>query len=423
MAIPVQLKRIGALAASVALLIATGPANQAADAGLAQPALVSSIPAKYTPHLKTGYIVHEAEVVGGTVYLGGQFTQFENASRTVTYDRQNFVAYSATTGAVSPLTLNFNKDVYAIAGSPDGSTLYIGGSFTTVNGVARNRLIKVDVATGAIDPLFKGTDGSVRDLQYIGGKLYVGGLFSKRLMAVNPSTGADTGQISVSVTGSLSGYAPSVRQFAINPSATDMVVIGDFTTVNGQSRNSAFRLTLGATSSTLSSWHPQRFDAKCALSIPYYMRGVDWSPDGSYFVIVSSGGPVGYPSTGFCDGAGRWEASSTGSVAEPTWINWTGGDSLYSVAISGAAVYVGGHNRWLDNPFGHDTAGPGAYKVNSLGAIDPTTGAAIKTWNTGWTTRGHGKEDLALFPGGLVAAGDGTLVNGSYHSGNALFPL
>jgi hypothetical protein len=183
--------------------------------------------------------------------------------------------------------------------------------------------------------------------------------------------------------------------------------------VNGQSRKSAFRLTLDATSSTLSSWHPRRFDAQCASSIPYYLRGLDWSPDGSYFVIVSSGGPVGYPSTGFCDGAGRWEASSTGSVAEPTWINWTGGDSLYSVAISGAAVYVGGHNRWLDNPSGHDTAGPGAYTVNSLGAIDPTTGAANKTWNTGWTTRGHGKEDLELFPGGLVAAGDGTLVNGT----------
>ena len=154
------------------------------------------------------------------------------------------------------------------------------------------------------------------------------------------------------------------------------------------------------------------------------MRDVDWSPDGSYFVIVSTGGPAGgYPAKGFCDAAGRWNASSSGAVAEPAWINWTGGDSLYSVAVSGAAVYVGGHNRWLDNPFGHDSAGAGAYAVDSIGAIDPVTGKAIRTWNAMPMTRAHGKEDLTLFAKGLVVGGDGSTIKGKYHRGVGLFPL
>jgi hypothetical protein len=367
-------------------------------------------------------MVHENAVSGGTVYAGGRFTQFENASRTITYDRQNFVAYSAATGAISPLTLNFDKDVYALAATPDGSALFVGGTFNTVNGVTKPKLVKIDLSKGTIDPTFRWSGGIVKDLQMSKGKLYVAGYFPQKLVALDPVTGVDTKQVNLAITGSLGGGVTRVEQIAINPAGTDLVAIGDFTTVNGLSRKSAFRVTLGPTA-TLNTWHPKRFDAACAASIPYYLRGVDWSPDGSYFVIVSSGGPIGYPSKGFCDGAGRWEASSKGAIAEPTWINWTGGDSLYSVAVSGSAVYVGGHHRWLDNPYGHDSAGVGAYQVDSIGAIDPLTGYAIRTWNARPMTRGHGKEDLTLFAGGLVVGGDGETIKGTYHRATAIFPL
>ena len=36
----------------------------------------------------------------------------------------------------------------------------------------------------------------------------------------------------------------------------------------------------------------------------------------------------------------------------PAWVDFTGTDSLYSVAVTSAAVYVGGHERWLNNPYG-----------------------------------------------------------------------
>ena len=130
---------------------------------------------------------------------------------------------------MSPLTLNFSKDVYAMAGSPDGTSLYIGGTFATVNGLAKKSLVKVNLATGAIDTTFKWTFGQVRDLQYANGKLYVAGSFARGLVAVDPTTGADTGQVNLSITGSVSGYAMRVDRFAINPAGTDLVAIGDFT--------------------------------------------------------------------------------------------------------------------------------------------------------------------------------------------------
>ena len=76
------------------------------------------------------------------------------------------------------------------------------------------------------------------------------------------------------------------------------------------------------------------------------MRDVAYSPDGSYFVVVTTGAP--YAGT-LCDTAARWETAATGADLQPTWIDYTGGDTLLSVGISEQAVYVGGHIRWLNN--------------------------------------------------------------------------
>ena len=35
---------------------------------------------------------------------------------------------------------------------------------------------------------------------------------------------------------------------------------------------------------------------------------------------------------------------------QPTWADYSGGDSFTAVAVTGPAVYVGGHPRWLNNP-------------------------------------------------------------------------
>src|SRR3712207_7022096 len=88
-----------------------------------------------------------------------------------------------------------------------------------------------------------------------------------------------------------------------------------------------------------------------------------------------------------CDAAARFE-TGIANPARPTWINYAGGDTLHSVAVTGAAVYVGGHQRWLDNPLGTNSAGPGAVSRPGVGAIDPVSGKALE-WNP-TKTRGVG---------------------------------
>src|SRR5215213_11169128 len=101
------------------------------------------------------------------------------------------------------------------------------------------------------------------------------------------------------------------------------------------------------------------------------MRDVDVSPDGSYFVIGTTGA---YRAGSLCDAASRWELGATGSGQQPTWVDYTGGDTLYSVAITGTAVYVGGHQRRMNNSFAADKAGPGAVAREGIAALDPVNG-------------------------------------------------
>ena len=193
--------------------------------------------------------------------------------------------------------------------------------------------------------------------------------------------------------------------------------------MNGAERWRAFMLNLKRGAARLNPWSYAPLKRPClALSIPAYLRDVDFSPDGSYFVMVSSGfvpqsGGLG---TDVCDAAARFE-TAVSSPSAPTWINYTGGDTLHSVAVTGAAVYVQGHQRWLDNPYGVDDAGPGAVSREGIGAIHPTTGMAL-AWNPG-KTRGVGGKDFLVTASGLWVGSDGQRFNGEYRARIAFCPL
>ena len=72
--------------------------------------------------------------------------------------RTFLAAFNSTTGAlitsfdptITYSGSNAHPGVYAMAVSPDGSTLYVGGIFDHVNGVARSNLAAFNTSTGAL---------------------------------------------------------------------------------------------------------------------------------------------------------------------------------------------------------------------------------------------------------------------------------
>jgi hypothetical protein len=396
-----------------------------AQASVSQPAVVSEDPADTTPHIvltDTGNpSVYAYAQVGRTMYAGGVFQHVQDPARTTTYSRQNFVAFDSETGVVSPLDLSFDGMVSAIEATADGTALYIAGAFAKVNGIIRRGILKYDLVNNRIDPTFAPTGmRTVSDIELANGAVIAAGNFTKKLMALDPTTGADTGSINIAVAGVVDPTQETrVKYIAVSPNGTRLVATGNFATVNGQGRRRAFMLNLGSTA-TLSTWHAPRFDVNCAASKWLISaRDVDFSPDGTYFVIVATGGPTG--TNGVCDAAARFETANVSSTAAPTWINWTGGDSLWSVSVTGAAVYVGGHQRWLDNPQGSDSAGPGAVERPGIGAIDPVTGMAL-AWNP-TKSRNNGTTVLFATSRGLWVGSDGERFGHEDHAGIGFAPL
>jgi hypothetical protein len=93
------------------------------------------------------------------------------------------------------------------------------------------------------------------------------------------------------------------------------------------------------------------------------------------------------------------------------------------VAVTGAAVYVGGHQRYLDNPYGSDAKGPGPGAVLrvGIGAVSPATGRALP-WNP-TRSRGVGVRAFLVTSGGLTVGSDTDKLGKEYHGRIGMFPI
>jgi hypothetical protein len=408
--------------AAMLALVGTGTA----DASIALGVVVGTNPVNYTPNINQGAVYKMAEV-GGILYAGGGFSSVTPApgvgGGTVT--RSNIVAFNAATGVIQSFAPSINGQVWAIVAA--NGSLYVGGTFTSVNGVSRRGLVKLNPTSGAVDTGFNAglSSGVVREAAVVNGRLIISGTFPGKVRAVDLASGVNTNYINISITGSVASNAgpTEVYRFAVNPQGTRLVGIGNFTSVGGQTRFRTFMLTLGTSSASVNAWDYVPLRKPCrSTTTPDYLRDVDFSPDGSWFVVVSTGfvprtGEVGET---LCDATARFETNIANPV-RPTWINYTGGDTLHSCAATDVAVYVQGHQRWLDNPLGRDSAGPGAVSRPGIGAIHPGTGKAL-SWNP-TKNRGVGGKDLLVTPRGLWVGSDTDRIGKEFHARIALLPV
>ncbi len=347
-----------------------------------------------------------------TVYVGGQFTQVDGQTHKGLVQLQVTPGVASTDGAiVTGFKANVSDFVHSLALSPDGKALYVGGQFTSVNStLGFTGLARLNATTGAVDTSFKYTLHQP-----------ISSTLPMKIEAMDLSGNGDLLAIT---------YAAMQIQGPTNPAPVNDPRLAVISTGG----------TLGAPSA-LTDFSAPILSNNCSAEHDYD-RAVSIAPDGSFLVIADTGYKNGNSTNtsigSICDAVARFDltgaTTTTGTpvTVNPAWINYSGGDSFYSVTIAGSVVYTGGHNRWVNNFCGVDHACPQAQGVlvqNGLSAFDANTGMGLAWWHP-MTLRGAGTMYMNTFApntydgtsSGLVMGTDVNVIAGAYHSENAVFP-
>jgi len=415
---------VAALCALTASAAGLMPSMAAAQSGP-----VSPHPATNTPALApNGTIEQIRQVVAcnGVMYAVGSFTRISQGGQTFT--RDNIFSFSQTSPyKIKSWTPSTNGVVNSIQLTSDCNHAFIGGKFTKVDGIAaaniayirtyNNTMVKDwgHSANGMVDTILRTSN----DHLFVGGQFTsINGSSKKYYVSLNLSTGKDDGYLNLNISGHYvfpgSGVSNTeVYNQQLSPDKGHVLAEGTFTKVQSNRRQQIFMLNLG-NQGNVSTWYSNEFNAFCSNKHPFYVKSAAWSADQSTVYIADTGkAPKGwdgttFPLTGLCDAVAAFPALRNGGLSHE-WVNYTGCDSLYSVAADPSAVYIGGHQRWANNQNACNQAGPGAIPAQGLGGF--TLGGKLLTNSAGTRgrysrDRGLGADQIYKTPAGIWIASD-----------------
>jgi hypothetical protein len=336
-----------------------------------------------------------AVVIGNVVYVGGSFNNAVSPTG-ASAPRTNLAAFCLADGnLLSTFSANFGGGpVNALA--TDGANLFVGGNFTTLNGVASNRLVKLNAGNGQritsfapapIPPPGGVTDG-VLALAYTsanGGVLYAGGDFGRI------GTGAGAGQSTqvgnaagFTSTGTLTSFTgdtdKKVESIAVSPSGDAVFLGGFFTTAKATPRAQLAKIDVAT--NTL---------AGSNLAIGAHV--LDITATGSNDVTAAVGAAIGM------SGTGRRFVAFSGATPLLNDVNPKGD-------VNGLEIMAGIDYFSMLKGYGVNS-GP------NLVGVDPTQAVGSANYQRWSTTAIGGLENvkgLASGGGHLVAVGDFTTV-------------
>jgi trimeric autotransporter adhesin len=338
---------LGALVAvGVCLLVLPLASAAAADGPLSVPL--------YTFPITDGPVYAEA-LSGSTLYIGGNFSN-------VGPHTGSFATFATSSGQrahLPPVTGPNNGEVLAIVSDGVGGW-YLGGDFTSIGGITRNRIAHI-TAAGEVDPNFDpNANDSVESLALSadGKTLYVGGGFSM----IGGQAHADLAALSTADGGAVSSFDPNpngdVGMLALSPDGQTLYTGGDFTSIGGQSRNYLAAVST-ADGNALSSFNPGPDRNVQAIAL---------SPDGKtlyaggYFTSI--GGQSRFRLAALSTGDGSALSSFAPSL-DPNGL-----PAALELSPDGNTLYVGGQFATLDGQ-----------TRNGLGALSTADGSLISSFD------------------------------------------
>ena len=230
---------VGAVLTALPLALGALAAPAAAPPAAAAPGQTALASPQALPTAQIDGVVWDQAVVGNTVYVVGEFTNARPAGAAAGENespRYNAMAYDITTGALLDWAPKVNGKISSVEASADGSTIYLGGNFTSVNDETVYRVAAVDAA-GKRKPLGASANGAVMDMELSpdGSTLYMSGSFTQ----LNSSSRQRAGAVDLK-TNKVTSFAPQVDDFMVRSItvATDnsaVAIGGSFTSVGGSS--------------------------------------------------------------------------------------------------------------------------------------------------------------------------------------------
>jgi hypothetical protein len=337
-------------------------------------------------------------VVGNRVYVGGHFLSVRPAGAPVgtgEISRRGLAAFNRTTGALLPWNPSVNSQVNALAASPNGRVIYVGGRFGRVDGRRRANLAAVHAGSGHVTRFRADTSGRVLAIATHGHTVYVGGKFTHLGRRVVGHVAALTsgGRSRRSFHASASGF---VRSIALGPGGRSLFLGGDFRRVDR--RRSVHLAKLSRASGRLRRLHGH----------PSYP--VNRIVAHGHRLFLAGNGIGGHVGSYTTSGKRRWVRQVDGNVA--------------AVALIRRTVYVGGqfHNLCVGTShrggpgFTCPTVEAGRQRLLALS----TSHGALAAWNPGANSV-LGVFSLVGTPSGLHVGGEFTELGSSAQQGYGRF--
>ncbi|QIS38504.1 PKD domain-containing protein [Clavibacter capsici] len=354
--IPSAGRRLAAMTAAAAVILSAVVIAQPAMADSApvdptDPRTPATVTADPLPTTQIDGVAWSQVVVGNTVYVAGKFQNARPAGAapgTNLTPRSNLLAYDIRTGAlITSFAPKLNAQALQVTASPDGSRIYVVGDFTDIDGQGFYRAAAFSTATGKIIPSFRPIMGSqTRTVSASNDTVYLGGTFQ----SVNGAARSFLAAVSAANGSTLPFVADAdtvVDALTLTKDASKLVVGGRFTQLSGTPTyglgavdpSSGAALPWAANQQVKNAGKESSITSLYATSDRVYGSGYTFGAGGNLEGAFSAD-----PNTGVVN-----------------WVEDCHGDS-YSVFATESVAYVAGHPHYCGNIGGFPQTDPWTFQ-------------------------------------------------------------